>query len=55
MRIRAAALFARALTASQALTMLTQRGLASEARATCRNILEEVKSKKPGSKQKENK
>ena len=35
-----AALFARALTAYQALILLTQRGYASEARATCRNILE---------------
>jgi hypothetical protein len=35
-----AALLARALTAYQALIMLAQRGFASEARATCRNILE---------------
>ncbi len=35
-----AALFVRALTAYQALVLLTQRGYASEARATCRNILE---------------
>ncbi len=36
----AAALFHRALTAYQALILLTQKGFASEARATCRNILE---------------
>jgi hypothetical protein len=35
-----AALFHRALTAYQALILLTQKGFASEARATCRNILE---------------
>src|SRR5258707_11231898 len=35
-----AALFARALTAYQALIMLAQRSFASETRATCRNILE---------------
>ena len=34
------ALFARALTAYQGLIMLAQRSFASEARATCRNILE---------------
>jgi len=36
----AAALFHRALTAYQALILLTQKGFASESRATCRNILE---------------
>jgi hypothetical protein len=36
----AAALFHRALTAYQALILLAQKGFASEARATCRNILE---------------
>ena len=36
----AAALFHRALTAYQALIFLIQKGFASEARATCRNILE---------------
>jgi hypothetical protein len=35
-----AALFVRALTAYQALVLLTQRHYASEARTTCRNILE---------------
>jgi Family of unknown function (DUF5677) len=39
-QVFAAALFARTLTAYQALIMLAQRGFASEARATCRNILE---------------
>jgi hypothetical protein len=39
-QVFAAALFARALTAYQALTMLAQRGFASDAQATCRNILE---------------
>jgi len=33
-------LFVRALTAYQALVLLTQRGYGSEARTTCRNILE---------------
>jgi hypothetical protein len=36
----AAALFHRALSAYQALILLIQRGFASEARATCRNMLE---------------
>jgi hypothetical protein len=36
----AAALFNRALTSYQALILLVQKGFASEARATCRNILE---------------
>jgi Family of unknown function (DUF5677) len=36
----AAALFQRALTSYQALILLIQKGFASEARATCRNILE---------------
>jgi len=36
----AAALFHRALTAYQALIFLIQKGFASEARVTCRNILE---------------
>jgi hypothetical protein len=36
----AAALFQRALIAYQALILLTQHGFGSEARATCRNILE---------------
>ena len=36
----AAALFQRALIAYQALILLTQKGFGSEARATCRNILE---------------
>jgi hypothetical protein len=39
-KLFAAALFHRALTAYQALVLLTQKGFASEARATCRNILE---------------
>ena len=40
MSLFSAALFHRALTAYQALVLLTQKGFASEARATCRNILE---------------
>jgi Family of unknown function (DUF5677) len=39
-RLFAAALFNRALTAYQALVLLTQKGFASEARSICRNILE---------------
>jgi len=39
-RLFAAALFNRALTAYQALILLIQKGFASEARSTCRNILE---------------
>jgi hypothetical protein len=39
-RLFAAALFNRALTAYQAMILLIQKGFASEARATCRNILE---------------
>jgi hypothetical protein len=39
-KLFAAALFHRALTAYQALILLTQKGFGSEARSTCRNILE---------------
>ena len=39
-QVFSAALFYRALTAYQALTLLSQRGFASEVRATCRSILE---------------
>jgi hypothetical protein len=39
-KLFAAALFHRALTAYQALILMTQKGFGSEARATCRNILE---------------